>query len=157
MKYKSFNFLLKGLNFSDYTFRFYGVKLMLMNTDMKKMEEMCVNLPVLANSKDFETIPTLKQVLEWRKHVSEYILVKSRHTRMRFLLGSYLMIEEQQRNIETNKELAHILGWVTELVRICADTYLCININFVHQISNSIWFIFFPLLLRKVLLHKLIF
>ena len=120
-----------------------------MNIDIKKMKEMCENLPVLTNSKDFETNPALKQVLEWRKHVSEYILVKSNHFRMRFLLGSYLLIEEQQKNIEANKKQADALGWLTELVRICVNTYLCINVNFVHQISNLTLFTSFPLLLPK--------
>ena len=85
--------------------------------NINKMEEMCVNLPVLANSKDFETIPVLKQVLEWRRHVSEYVLEKASNRRLHFFLKSYLTIEEQERNIEINKELAHILGWLIELVR----------------------------------------
>ena len=76
-----------------------------------------MNLPVLANSKDFETIPALEQVLEWRRYVSEYVLENAGNARLHFFLESYLTIEEQERNIEINKELAHILGWSIELVR----------------------------------------
>ena len=59
----------------------------------------------------------LTQTLEWRKRVSMYGASNARHTRLRSVLMTYLMAEENEKNIENNMELAHILGWLTELVR----------------------------------------